>query len=191
MKLTLLRHGITKGNRDHLCYGSTDLPLLEEGKEALRVAVKTYSYPKAQHYYTSGMRRTEETFRIIYGDTPHRVLPGLREVNFGQWEMMPFMQIKEKLQSYQWEKDLSGMNSPPEGESFISVRRRVLTELKPLICRGEDSVCVLHAGAMSTAMSLWFPEENIWKYMPNPGTGFQIIFEGTTPIKYFTVPEED
>ena len=28
MKLTLLRHGITEGNRRRLYYGSTDLPLL-------------------------------------------------------------------------------------------------------------------------------------------------------------------
>ena len=35
MKLTLLRHGITEGNRRRLYYGSTDLPLLSEGWAAL------------------------------------------------------------------------------------------------------------------------------------------------------------
>ena len=97
MKLTLLRHGITRGNRDQLCYGSTDLPLLPEGVEALKESVATRSYPTAQHYYTSGMRRTEQTFALIYGDTPHQVLEGLRESDFGDMEMMTIPQAQEVL----------------------------------------------------------------------------------------------
>ena len=82
MKLTLLRHGLTEGNRSQLCYGRTDLPLLPEGIEALQQAVQTMDYPTAQHYYTSGMRRTEETFALLYGDTPREILAGLREADF-------------------------------------------------------------------------------------------------------------
>ena len=36
MKLTLIRHGITHGNKYGLYYGATDLPLLEEGIAELR-----------------------------------------------------------------------------------------------------------------------------------------------------------
>ena len=36
MKLTLIRHGITRGNLERLYYGSTDLPLLPESAERLK-----------------------------------------------------------------------------------------------------------------------------------------------------------
>ena len=39
MKLTLLRHGITEGNRRRLYYGSTDLPLLRKGGRRWRTYV--------------------------------------------------------------------------------------------------------------------------------------------------------
>ena len=32
----LFRHGITEGNKLRLYYGSTDIPLIEEGIEAIR-----------------------------------------------------------------------------------------------------------------------------------------------------------
>ena len=190
MKLTLLRHGMTQGNRDQLCYGSTDLPLLPEGEAALRQAVATHRYPTAQHYYTSGMRRTEQTFALIYGDTPHQVLEGLRESDFGDMEMMTIPQAQEVLDFLSWATDKTGELCLPGGESFLGVRRRVLAALEPLIARGEDCVCVMHGGSMSTALSLWFPGRQPWEYMPKPGTGFQITFDGTKPLEFHPVPVE-
>ena len=83
MKLTLLRHGITEGNRRRLYYGSTDLPLLQEGWEALEDLRAQGGYPTATRYYTSGMIRTEQTLLALYGPVSHEVLPGLREMDFG------------------------------------------------------------------------------------------------------------
>ena len=188
MKLTLLRHGITEGNRKNLCYGSTDLPLLPEGIAELRQTVQTHHYPTAMHYYTSGMRRTEETFSLIYGDTPHEVLTGLREVNFGELEMVPFADLQNDPACRQWVEDLTGEMTLPGGESFQGVRRRVLEALEPLIRRDEDAVCVMHGGAMSTALSFWFPDHPLYAFMPHPGTGFQVTFEAGKPVEFHPVP---
>ena len=35
-KICLIRHGITEGNQKRLYYGSSDIPLAEEGIEMLR-----------------------------------------------------------------------------------------------------------------------------------------------------------
>ena len=69
MKLILIRHGLTEGNLKKLYYGSTDLPLAEAGIQALRE--KPPVVPEVRHYSTSGMLRTEQTFRILFGDRPH------------------------------------------------------------------------------------------------------------------------
>ena len=95
MKLTLLRHGVTEGNLRRLYYGATDIPLLPQGRQALRRAKETGVYPTAGHYYTSGLGRTEETLRLLYGDVPHEKLPGLREMDFGCWEGVPWSAIPQ------------------------------------------------------------------------------------------------
>lgn len=70
MTLTLIRHGLTEGNLKRLYYGSTDLPLTEAGIAALHSDPP--AAPEAQDYYTSGMRRTEQTFAILFGRTAAR-----------------------------------------------------------------------------------------------------------------------
>ena len=80
-----IRHGITEGNQKGWYYGSLDIPLTEEGVAALKTLKEQKIYPPLDHAdcYTSGLRRTEETFCTIYGDVPHKALPLLQEMNFG------------------------------------------------------------------------------------------------------------
>lgn len=101
MKLTLIRHGMTRGNMLHIYYGSTDLPILPESYTELEARAKTGFYPTAERYYTSGMLRAEQSFRAIYGDTPHSVLYGMREADFGDFEMRNYAELKDESCIYQ------------------------------------------------------------------------------------------
>ena len=67
MKLTLLRHGETEGSQKNLYYGAADIPALPKSLEALQQKALTGVYPMAEHYYVSGMTRTIQTLRAIYG----------------------------------------------------------------------------------------------------------------------------
>ena len=88
-RLVLLRHGRTEGTERHLYYGATDLPLLEDGVRELKDAARrgVYPAPGGFSFVTTGMRRTTETLRAIYGDVPFSVLEDLLEVNFGIFEI--------------------------------------------------------------------------------------------------------
>ena len=107
MKLTLIRHGMTRGNMLHIYYGSTDLPILPESYAELEARAKTGFYPTAERYYTSGMLRAEQSFRAIYGDTPHSVLYGMREADFGDFEMRNYAELKDDPAYIKW---ISGNN---------------------------------------------------------------------------------
>ena len=91
-RLVLLRHGRTEGTERHLYYGATDLPLLEDGVRELKDAARrgVYPAPGGFSFVTTGMIRTTETLRAIYGDVPFSVLEDLREVNFGIFEMKSY-----------------------------------------------------------------------------------------------------
>lgn len=83
-RLVLLRHGRTEGTERHLYYGATDLPLLEDGVRELKDAARrgVYPAPGGFSFVTTGMRRTTETLRAIYGDVPFSVLEDLARGQF-------------------------------------------------------------------------------------------------------------
>ena len=93
MTLTLIRHGLTEGNLKRLYYGSTDLPLTEAGIAALRADPP--ATPQAPDSYTSGMRRTEQTFAILFGERPHEIVRDLREIDFGHFEMRSYEELTQ------------------------------------------------------------------------------------------------
>ena len=123
MQLTLIRHGQTEGNLRNLYYGSTDLPLTKTGADALRSDPP--AAPQALHYYTSGMRRTEQTFAILFGAQPHEILPGLREIDFGHFEMRSYADLKEDPEFQAWCEKCS------EDAVCPSVRAAILRQAAP------------------------------------------------------------
>lgn len=190
MKLTLLRHGITEGNARHLYYGSADIPLLPEGIRDLERRRKEGGYPEAADYYTSGMYRTEQTFAVLYGDRPHTALPGLREMDFGDFEMRAYQELKDDPAFQTWIAGDVEKNICPGGESAEQVNQRALEALAPLLERDEDAVCVIHGGVIGGLMALWFPGGSRYTWTPLPGCGWQVEFRGGKPVEYRKVPCE-
>ena len=124
MKLTLLRHGETEGSRRDLYYGAADIPVLPEALEALRHKALTGIYPTAGHYCVSGLQRTIQTLHAIYGDVDYTVLPGLREMDFGDFEMRAYAgDLEHDPQFIAWCEDVEH-NICPHGESAAQVLAR-------------------------------------------------------------------
>ena len=84
MTIYLIRHGKTEANEKHLYCGSTDLPLSDTGKEELR---SIHYDIQSVRFLTSGMKRTNETLQILFGNVPYETDPRFREVDFGIFEM--------------------------------------------------------------------------------------------------------
>lgn len=191
MKLTLIRHGMTEGNRRSLYYGRTELPLLPEGIAELEAQREQGGYPQAKRYYTSGMLRTEQTFQILYGTLPHEALYGLREIDFGDFEMKTYEELKDDPQFQQWLHGDMEVNVCPNGESSAQVTVRAKQALAAVLAAGEDTVCVVHGGVIANLMNDWFPKKkHRYAWTPKPGHGYQIEFQNGRPVSYCTVPIE-
>ena len=70
-KLILLRHGLTEGNLKGWFYGGVDIPLAPQGREALCRLRDKGVYPEVPddaQFIVSGLERTVETLRILYGE---------------------------------------------------------------------------------------------------------------------------
>ena len=189
MKLTLIRHGRTLGNVKKLYYGSTDLPLLDESIKALEELGKTGRYPSAPRYFTSGMKRTEQTLRALYGDVPHGVEPDLREVDFGDFEMKTYEELCRDPRYLEWISGDNEANICPGGESGNIVTERALRALLAIVREGSDAVCITHGGVIGGVLTRWFPQGNgRYEFTPDPGQGFTVEFDGEKPVSYRRAP---
>ena len=170
MTIYLIRHGKTEANEKWLYCGSTDLPLSEKGRAEL--SGRNYDI-KNVHFMTSGMKRTNETLRILFGDVEFETEPRFREVDFGVFEMHSYQELKDIPEYQQWITGDNEANIPPEGESGTQMKQRVLEAFSEI---REDTVLVAHGGVIATIMQHLFPEENKNRYewQPSNGCGYRI-----------------
>ena len=181
MTIYLIRHGKTLANERHLYCGSTDLPLSKEGVEELQ----RLSYHVSRvRFVTSGLRRTEETLQILFGEVSHCVIPELREVDFGSFEMRGYQELKDDPDYQSWISGDNESNVPPGGESGNQMRQRVLKAFSEISQTGQDTVIITHGGVIYAIMESLFPEEgkNRYQWQPENGRGYALCAGSYTLI---------
>ena len=174
MTIYLIRHGKTEANEKHLYCGSTDLPLSETGKREL--CKLSYTIPNV-HFLTSGMRRTNETLQILFGNATYATDPRFREVDFGDFEMRSYEQLKDTPAYQTWLAGDNHANIPPNGESGAQMKERVLQAYAEI---QEDTCIITHGGVIAAIMAHLFPAENknLYQWQPKPGHGYIITQTG-------------
>lgn len=179
--LYLIRHGKTAANEAHLYCGSSDLPLSPAGEAELRQL--RYHLPPAR-FLTSGMKRTEQTLSILFGQVPHRTEPDFREIDFGRFELHSYEELKDDPQYQAWLTGDNRQNIPPEGESGAQMEARVLAALARLEAEDVPTILITHGGVIACIMETLFPEENKNRYQwqPKPGHGYAVYSDRYEPI---------
>ena len=194
-KIHLIRHGTTEANIAKMYYGSTDLPLSNEGVDVVADLTLAGKYPNADgaELYTTGLLRTEQTFFLIYGCKEHQALPELREYHFGDFEMKTHAQLSGNEDYQRWISDKEGRTPCPNGESHNDFRTRITAGLAKILEnhrreqeRDRRSILICHGGVISMIMGICFPhsERNIFQWQPDPGRGYTIRLDGGEPVSY-------
>ena len=57
---------------------------------------------KNVRFLTSGMKRTNETLHILFGDVPYEEDPRFREVDFGIFEMRGYEELRNTPEYQAW-----------------------------------------------------------------------------------------
>lgn len=175
--ICLIRHGKTGANVRHLYHGSTDLELCEEGEQELFSRRRTF--PGEWKFITSGMKRTEQTLKILFGDVPHAADPRFREMDFGEFEMRSYQELKDEPDYQRWISGDNASNRTPGGESGRIMERRVLEGFVDLMNSTQDIVLVTHGGPITAIMAHLFPgeEKNRYQWQPSCGGGYVLTFD--------------
>ena len=173
-RIYLIRHGKTEANEKRFYCGSTDLSLSPKGREEL--VGLNYNVDTANTVFiTSGMKRTEETLQLLFGDIPHTTNSCFKEVNFGIFEMKSYEELKYDAEYQQWISGDNHTNIPPQGESGAQMEQRVLEAFAEIIAKNQDTVIITHGGVIAAVMAHYFKEEkNLYQWQPQPGHGYMI-----------------
>ncbi|MST51244.1 aldo/keto reductase [Hornefia butyriciproducens] len=201
-RLILLRHGLTEGNLKGWFYGGVDIPLAPQGREALCRLRDKGVYPEVPddaQFIVSGLERTVETLRILYGEREYKVIPELQEMRFGEFECHTYDEMKGNWKFDRWILDETGDAEPPGGESRNEFRSRVSAGRKKLIGLhrlkmwshrhgGQDAVTVTvcHGGVIAAMMMELFPDVNgnMWDWIPEPGFGYIVEIQEGEAVSY-------
>jgi len=179
----LIRHSLTTGNENRWIYGRTDLPLSENGLRLLEELTAQGIYPGAAgcDFVSSGMLRANQTLRVIYGDVPFAVEPGLREMDLGDYECRRHEELEGDPAYDAWLADTTGESPVPGGESVLAFSLRAERAFDALLLRAErDVIAVCHGGVISAILyrrGEGLPG-NFYDWLPPPAHGFTLTIRG-------------
>jgi 2,3-bisphosphoglycerate-dependent phosphoglycerate mutase len=128
-KLIVVRHGQSLWNLENRFTGWVDVPLTAQGEDEARAAGELLRGMAIDVAYTSGLRRAQETLRIILESIPLSVPvirdAALNERDYGDLAGLNKDDMREKYgeeQVHIWRRSYD--TPPPNGESLKDTRER-------------------------------------------------------------------
>lgn len=179
-RIHFIRHALTKANEEGRYCGITETPVSEKGRREMVKKAEEFVYPPADKVYVSPLRRCIDTAAFLYPEGYARVVPELREMNFGDFEDKLLSDIHDTPEYKEFIK--GGLdNPPPNGESLRSVVQRCFEGvdfiIKDMMQNGIGSAAVVTHGGIIMNMLGCF---GLPKYPPNEyacdfGEGFTVL----------------
>ena len=152
LKIYLIRHGQTPGNKLSRYIGTTDESLSEEGRDFL----EKLDYPMPDALYVSPLLRCVETAGILFPEKEMHIIEELSECDFGEFENKNYKELSGN-ENYQKWIDSNGTLPFPGGESRENFKRRSLKGFQKAVaqCIREEvntAALVIHGGTIMNIM---------------------------------------
>ena len=176
----LLRHGQTVWNLEKRIQGSGNSALTPEGIESSRTWGRWLATGSTQwqRIIVSPLQRARETAEIINKSLqlPIKIVDGLREQSWGQWEGLTIDEIKtDYAEELQKQIQRGWLFRPPEGESREDVQQRARAALEAECAENmsEHILVITHLGVIKSIL-YWIEDKD---YLPeNPQVGHKNRF---------------
>ena len=153
MRIWLIRHGLTVLGEEKRYQGSTDTPLSGAGRLALQPD------DRFTRVCCSPLLRAVETAEILFPSAEKRMIPDLREMDFGVFEGRGWWEMEQDSAYRAWVAG-SCEGRCPGGEDRAGFSARVQSAFAAVIEReraagASDLVIVAHGGTQMAALSRW------------------------------------
>lgn len=147
-QIILVRHGQTPWNKDKIFRGTYDIPHNDTGQEEARLTGEWLKGEAIHAAYCSPLSRARDTAEAIarYHGLTVEDLPGLIDLNYGEWQGLPLAEVKVKYADLyrQWETAPHTVRFPG-GETLEEVRRRTWAAVAEVVQRHPGQTVLLAA----------------------------------------------
>ena len=192
-ELIIIRHGETDWNLDLRYQGQTDITLNENGFLQAEQLSDYLSSREINAVYSSDLKRAYNTAEVVA--SAQKNLQGsdvytcreLREMNFGNWEGLTYQDISREYPDMfqKWYTDPTSV-TPPEGESLVSFRKRIVSAFKKIINEhpGEKVAVVTHGGSIRVLLTsvLEMPLDKYWRLEVHNTSVSIVTFHDGRPV---------
>lgn len=150
-RIYLVRHGQVEGYQEKRYNGQSNVLLTEIGQEQSERVCACLSGLVLEAVYSSDLARSRYCARLIADNHGLNVVAeqDLREINFGDWEGRPWVELK-KAYPHDWQRRLQDLTNyqVPGGESLQDAADRIRPVIRRIIERhpGGDVALVAHGG---------------------------------------------
>ena len=175
LKITMLRHGKTDGNRKGRYIGVTDEPLLENEKKAL----KNIEFSTVETVYVSPMMRCRQTAEILYPQCKTVVIDELAECDFGRFEGKTYQELISDPVYQAWVES-GEIVAFPEGEARAGFQERCLKGFEKVVAdaakkKFTNIAMVVHGGTIMSILEAYgFPHQENNKWYVSNGEGYRL-----------------
>ena len=175
MRVWLIRHGLTALGEQGRYQGRLDDGLSKAGRAALRPADFTPA-----HVWVSPARRARETAALLFPDAEQRVVPALREMDFGDFEGRSWREMENNAAYRAW-VDGGCTGRCPNGEDKAVFCARVNAAFSAILARERGSgelVIVAHGGTQMAILERWGETARAyWQWQRPCGCGWLLETE--------------
>lgn len=179
MKLILIRHGMTQGNKEKRYIGTTDESLSNEGVSFLRESMKQGVYPFADRLFVSPMKRCMETAQLLYPALSPTVVQDFRECSFGRFEGKNYEELADDKEYLRW-LGSNGTLPFPEGEAVETFKKRCVKAFRQCILdmgafseTDGSAAMIMHGGTIMAIMECYaLPKKGYYEYQVTNGSGY-------------------
>ncbi len=161
IELYIVRHGQTPWNAARKIQGSTDIQLLEEGREMAKITGEAWKAAglKFDAVYSSPLNRAYETAQLVSGYTGLPIIRDerLRELNFGILEGQTYLHLYDVAYDAAHGSFFSRpelYETPENGESLEEICGRGKDFLTDIVSKHGDGqrILIVAHGAMNKAI---------------------------------------
>ena len=172
MRIWLIRHGFTALGEEKRYQGSTDTPLSDAGRHALQPD------DRFARVCCSPLLRAVETAEILFPNAEKRMIPDLREMDFGVFDGRTADEMADDADYRAW-VDGDCTAQCPGGESRAAFCERSCAAFEKLLERSSgDFAIVAHGGTLRAVMERYaLPEKDYFDWMSGNGGGYRLEFD--------------
>ena len=156
MKIQLIRHGMTQGNKEKRYIGTINESILPEERSYLENHRNEYAQEAVEYLYVSPMRRCVETAEALYAQVPYELVSNLRECDFGDFENHNYIELSEDPDYQRW-IDSKGTLPFPNGERIEDFKKRSVRGIQNCIEKAlkenyQSIAFLVHGGTIMAVM---------------------------------------